>query len=333
MFLSIIIPHYNLQRELLERCIESIVKQEMPSDDYEIIIVDDGSITPPVWVEELYPGTNIRLLNEPHGGPGAARNRGIEEAKGTYIEFVDADDTLVTGNEYKQCLEVLRSDMPEILHFNYRVIPAGNELPDDRKEYQVHFSNIISGARYMRDFNLSGSPCRYFARKELILEKDILFPVNTFHEDEEFNTILHFHARTLVYSDAVLYNYFIREGSTTANSKAEFEEKRINDMLHVIERLFYFRRTQEHCSKTQSEGFSHKFAMLGVDAILNMMYNGMSAKTIVAKCRKHFEPIGLYPLPKAGYSMKYRIFRTLANSKCGMRLLRLFIPSSKPIKR
>ena len=80
MFLSIIIPHYNLQRELLERCIESIVKQEMPSDDYEIIIVDDGSITPPVWVEELYPCTNIRLLNEPHGGPGAARNRGIEEA-------------------------------------------------------------------------------------------------------------------------------------------------------------------------------------------------------------------------------------------------------------
>ena len=136
-----------------------------------------------------------------------------------------------------------------------------------------------------------------------------------------------------LFTGYVVGNYYIREGSTTANSKAEFEEKRINDMLRVIERLFYFRGTQEHCSRTQSEGFNHKFTMLGVDAILNMMYNGMSAKDIIAKCRKHFEPIGLYPLPKADYSMKYRMFRMLANSKCGMRMLRLILPSSKPTKR
>ena len=89
----------------------------------------------------------------------------------------------------------------------------------------------------MKEFNLSGSPCRYFVRRELLMEKNIRFPENIFHEDEEFNTILHYHADTLIYSNAVLYRYCIREGSTTANTSKEFERKRIDDMLHIIEHL------------------------------------------------------------------------------------------------
>ena len=73
--------------------------------------------------------------------------------------------------------------------------------------------------------------------------------------------------------------------------------------------------------------------MLAVDAILNMLYNGMRAKEIIAKCNERLKPLGIYPLPKASYSIKYRIFRTLANSKCGMRILRLLIPSRKPAKQ
>ena len=117
MLLSIIIPHYNLPRELLERCIASITQLEMATDDYEIIVVDDGSHTPPLWVETSYPETNIRLITATHGGPGAARNRGIDEARGTYIEFVDADDTIITGNSYIQCLGKLRKAP---LRFPYR---------------------------------------------------------------------------------------------------------------------------------------------------------------------------------------------------------------------
>jgi hypothetical protein len=66
---------------------------------------------------------------------------------------------------------------------------------------------------------------------------------------------------------------------------------------------------------------------------LDMLYNGMSARDIIAKCRKHLEPTGVYPLPRAAYSMKYRIFRLLANSKYGMGALRLPIPSQKPAKQ
>ena len=333
MFLSIIIPHYNLPKELLERCIESIAKQDIAAYDYEIIIVDDGSATPPTWVESRYTDINIKLITAPHGGPGAARNRGIEEAKGTYIEFVDADDTLIPGSEYRQCIDKLRTEMPQILHFSYRVLPPGSKPQTKKSKNRVLFSNTISGAPYMKEFNLPGSPCCYFVSKDLLFEKEIRVPSNIFHEDEEFNTILHFHARTLAYSDATLYNYCIREGSTTANSSTEFEENRINDMLHIIERLHHFGNTQQNCSKIQERGFKHKMTMLSVDAIVNIMFNGMSARDISAKCSERLAPLGLYPLPRASYSTKYRMFRLLANSKFGMKILRTLIPSKKPAKQ
>ena len=332
MLLSIIIPHYNLPRLLLEQCLESIIKQGIAADNYEIIIVDDGSATPPSWAEQAHPGVNIRLIAAAHGGPGAARNRGIEEARGTYIEFVDGDDTLIPGSEYTQCIDLLHSERPQLLHFNYKVIQPGDN-PKSNGNKRIQFSNTISGGTYMKEHNLPGSPCCYFVSRGLLMEKGIRFPENILHEDEEFNTILHFHARTLVYSNATLYNYRIRQGSTTANSSKQFEAKRINDMLCIIERLAHFRSTQQECSKIQHKGFEHKFTMLGVDAILNMLYNGMKARDIMATCRERLAPLGIYPLPPASYSTKYRIFRRLANSKCGMGVLRLLIPSHKPAKQ
>lgn len=333
MFLSIVIPHHNLPIELLERCIASIVQQGIEPEDYEIIIVDDESQEPPTWFKETFPGINIRLITIPHGGPGAARNRGIDEAKGTYIEFVDADDMLIPGNRYKQCIEKLKRERPQILRFKYRVLlPGGN--PHIESTRSAKFSNTISGAVYMRKFNLSGSPCTYFFERELAVSKGVRFPENTYHEDEEFNTILHYHANTLIYSNAVLYRYCIREGSITANTSDEFEEKRIDDMLRIIERLSHFRNAyKSNSNDIQFKGFEHKYTMLGVDFILNMLYNGMDAKSIIKKCRERLAPIELYPLPKAKYSIKYRLFRLLANSDKGMKILRAIVSSKKPKKQ
>lgn len=333
MFLSIIIPHYNLPQLLLERCLQSIVTQGIPKDDYEIIVVDDASEEPPTWVTKYHSEANIRLIITKHGGPGAARNRGIEEANGKYIEFVDADDMMMQRNSINECLDILRKECPEILRFRYKVYTSDRIEPLKKKE-KTKFGSTISGAYYMKEHNLSGSPCNYFFLRDLAIRKNIRFPENTFHEDEEFNTILHYHAKTLVDSNAILYCYCIRKGSTTANYSETFEKKRIEDMLCTIERLSAFKQQNEQCDNiTQHKGLEHKFTMLGVDAILNMMYAGMSAKTIHAKCIERLAPIGLYPLPDASYSTKYKIFRSFANNKAGMTFLRIILPKKKPVKR
>ena len=109
---------------------------------------------------------------------------------------------------------------------------------------------------------------------------------------------------------------------------------RMRELLRVLDGSdAIFRNNWEKPSKIQHKGFEHKFTMLGVDAILNMLYNGMKARDIMATCRERLAPLGIYPLPPASYSTKYRIFRRLANSKCGMGVLRLLIPSHKPAKQ
>ena len=331
MFLSIIIPHYNLPHKLLERCLQSIITLGLNLDDYEIIIVDDGSETKPTWTTSF--SRNIKLINALHGGPGNARNIGIEQARGNYIMFIDADDYLINNGEIFSCIEKLKTERPQILRYHYIVQKEGcRQTRTPRKK--TKFKNTISGATFMEKNNLSGSPCIYFFQRELVLKKNIKFPTNIFHEDEEFNTILHYHAQTLIESDAILYAYCIRSGSTTTNQSKSFEKNRIENMLHIIARIHSFAQsTKEKSNPIQTRAIAHKLDMLSVDAILNMLYIGMSAKEIKSKCTSLLTPIGLYPLRKASYSLKYRIFRKIANSNIGIRLLRMIIPSQIHAKK
>ena len=330
MFLSIIIPHYNIPCELLERCLRSIAASGLNSNEYEIIIIDDASATPPTWATVL--GTNIKLYINEHSGPGGARNKGIEVAEGEYIMFVDADDRLFNNGEIQQCIDKIKAERPHILRYKYLIEQSGEtQNPKGRK---IKFSNTISGASFMRERNLPGSPCTYFFRRELAVKKNIRFPENIFHEDEEFNTILHFHAQTLIESNATLYCYCIRKGSTTANKSKEFERKRISDFIHIVERIHRFAQDNSYKSNTiQQRAIAHKLDTLTVDAILNMMYAGMRAKEIKRICKEKLRPLGLYPLRKASYSLKYRIFRAIANTTPGIYLLRTLLPKHKPAKR
>lgn len=333
MLLSIVIPHYNLPRELLRRCVDSVLAQGIPDDDFEVLVVDDGSEQPPLWLNEAYAAGNVRLVSGSHGGPGAARNKGIEEANGRYIQFVDADDFLFENGQYLQCIDVLRSECPQILRFFYHVQPQGTNPRKFRKK-SVRFGNTISGAVYMRDNNLFGSPCTYFFLRELVIENGVRFPENMFHEDEVFNTMLHYHAQTLVESNAVLYCYSLRDGSTTSNASPEFEARRLGDFFSAIEQLSAFKESNAGSSNAlQNAGMERKMNMLAVDFILGLMYNGRKAKEVYAWCVERLAPLSLYPLPEARYSFKYRAFRFFANSKWGMRLLRLVIPKHKPLKK
>ena len=96
-FFSVIIPTYNYAG-YLDDAVKSVLRQE--GDDFEIIIVDDGSTdrTPEAAkaVVDEHPCT-VRYLRQDNAGPGAARNHGVREAKGAFCLFLDADDRLLDG--------------------------------------------------------------------------------------------------------------------------------------------------------------------------------------------------------------------------------------------
>lgn len=332
-FLSIIIPHYNLSRELLTRCIKSIIEQDVPSGTYEIIVVDDGSDKSPEWLYEEFGNDAVRVITIAHAGPGAARNRGIEEAKGQYIQFVDADDCL-QPNSINSCLKIIELEQPKIFRFNYRICHNESDACKSVCKKALKYSNTISGAAYLVQYNLSGSPCTYFFQRDVAMRYNIRFETQVYHEDEEFNTKLHFYATSLIDSNAIIYNYCIRKESITSNSDNKFEQKRIGDLFKLLERLCKFRKEQEkHANKIQMCGLNRKLVMLTVDTILNLLYDGKDANEILKLCNTHLRPLSLYPLPNAGYSIKYRIFRLFANNRIGICILRMLISKNKPPKK
>jgi glycosyltransferase involved in cell wall biosynthesis len=91
--ISIIVPIYNAA-DYLEQCIRSLVQQT--ETDLQIILVDDGSTdrSRPILETFAKQDERIILLQQPHAGQSAARNRGLQHATGEYIAFVDADDSL-----------------------------------------------------------------------------------------------------------------------------------------------------------------------------------------------------------------------------------------------
>ena len=321
MFLSIIIPVYNLPKELLKNCIDSIEALKAAIGSYEIIVVDDGSAEPPMWVEQEYQKSPIQLLTKPHAGPGAARNHGIDAAKGRYLLFVDSDDTLVNGNAMQQCIGILQHEIPDILRFKYtsHTIVA--------RKRRATFSNTTSGALFMLENNLPGSACTFFIKRELVINKNIRFSTNTYHEDEEFSTIAHYHAKTLINSNAVLYCYQRREGSITTSQDKTAKEKRLNDRLRILDKLVAFRQAhKENSNSIQARAMQRKLATLAADAIINYIQDGKTSAETQAMCTERLAPHGLYPIT-GNYSIKYKIFSHLANSLTGIKILRLIIPT------
>lgn len=333
IFLSIIIPHYNLPSELLMRCVKSIIDQKMSDGSYEVIVVDDGSEEPPRWLSDTFDSKHVHLLEIEHLGPGGARNAGLKAAQGRYIQFIDADDCL-QPDSLLPCLQILDNEEPQILRFHYKICHSERAALDNVSKKAIKTSNTISGAMYMSQANLSGSPCTYIFERTLALKNNVWFETNVYHEDEEFNTKLHYFASTLIDTDAVIYNYCIRKESITSNSNPKFEEKRIEDLFSLLERLTEFRRRHsDTCNSIQRQGLDHKMTMLTVDTILNLLFNNYKAKKIIDLCNRRLRPLSLYPLPPARYKLKYRIFRMLANSRAGMHLLRLLVSRKKPLKK
>ena len=89
MLISIVIPLYNKEQSITST-LQTVLKQTF--QDFEIVIVDDGSTDHSVEEVNKVVDPRIRLIQQPNAGVSSARNRGIEEAKGEYIAFLDADD-------------------------------------------------------------------------------------------------------------------------------------------------------------------------------------------------------------------------------------------------
>jgi len=130
---SVIIPVYNV-RDYLDECIQSVLHQTF--QNYEIIIVDDGSTDGSEYICDKYKGENVKVFHKKNEGPLLARIDAIKLAKGEFCIFLDSDDTLELN-----CLETLNSLL--LMHNDLDMIIYNLYIWDDKKRKKL-FENLYS---------------------------------------------------------------------------------------------------------------------------------------------------------------------------------------------
>lgn len=123
---SFIVTYYSEPVDMLKECISSILALSLNETERQIIVVDDGADYSPLN-ELLALSSNIVYVRQPNRGLGQARNTGIELAEGSFIQFVDGDDLLLTS-AYEQCLDIIRYRETDMVLFQSTDKKTSNRL-------------------------------------------------------------------------------------------------------------------------------------------------------------------------------------------------------------
>ena len=232
--ISVIIPVYNVEK-YLARCLDSVLAQRFP--DVEILCIDDGSTDGSLSLLREYAAkdSRIRVLEQKNSGASAARNAGLEAAKGTWIAFVDSDDEVLpdiwtTLLEDAGDADAVCFSAEELREEN------GRRTSVDSGYFDVPFQ----GPRTLTDqdlVRLSMTVWDKLFRRAKVEDCALRFPEGVHFEDNVF--VLNFFAlnRNVHFEPRRLYRYIRREGSVMDEAFHQkpglaFDLVRILDPIH-----------------------------------------------------------------------------------------------------
>jgi len=252
MKLSIIIPAFNAEA-VISRCLKSVYEQNMSENDYEVIIVDDGSTdnTYSVITSLINKKSNVKLLRQNNQRQGAARNNALKIAQGEYIWFVDSDD-YIESNCLLYLYKVAKENDLDLLFFNYYRLTYGNKFlihPQFRK--QEIYDKILRGKDIINLKSIYLSPCFCLYRKEYLNLNNIRFKEGLVYEDNEFMIRAYYYASRVYYIKDPLYYTDVSEHSTTRTQSPI----PIFDLLAIVKYMLEFTEsiknnelTKKNCS-------------------------------------------------------------------------------------
>lgn len=157
---SVVIPLYN-KEGCIVKTLDSVLAQSF--DDFEVIVVDDGSTDGSVAFVKAVQDPRIKLISQKNGGPSSARNTGIRAAQGEMVAFIDADDIWMP--DYLREMNSLIEEYPDAVIFgmNYGVIKGNRKVCEETASYRGYLDGSWRSFPFF--FWTSSTSCR---RSELV---------------------------------------------------------------------------------------------------------------------------------------------------------------------
>lgn len=234
--ISVIIPAYNAEK-YIERCIRSV--QNQTYQNIEIIVVNDGSAdgTEAVARRCGVQDARIQVFSQENKGVSAARNRGMKEAKGEYLAFVDADDTL-PAEAMEVLLRTAQSENADIVSGMMRAIHNDGTEKEEKAAKDI-WTGMTALEKSLEDHVHTYSACGKLFRKEFV--KGTSFVVGRrVHEDSFFLFECFQKEPKMVCLEECVYEYHILQDSS---SREAFSEKYYD--------ILYFARRKEQIVREQ----------------------------------------------------------------------------------
>ena len=235
---SVIVPVYNVE-QYLPKCLDSLINQTLK--DIEIICINDESPDNCDKILEEYAKKDSRIvvLNEKNSGQGSARNRGLEIAKGKYIQFLDSDDFYEpTCCEEMYNLMEKHQDI-DVACFDTNIIYDAYEdkKDSDANYFKMHFIGKTKVKPSMAHQLVDVNCWNKIFKKSFIDNNNLRFPEKLHYEDVGFFWFWITRANYIYFYNKKLTNYLRRRGSFLGeiyekSSKSIFDAFKVNELIY-----------------------------------------------------------------------------------------------------
>ena len=241
--ISVIIPIYNVEQYLPE-CLDSILNQTFK--EIEVICVIDGSPDNSLEIVKNYAAKDerIKVINQVNMGVSTARNRGIKEAKGKYIYFMDGDDYL-EEDTFESLYNYATEEDLDVIYFDAVCFSATDQSAKDNTYYirKNEYPRVASGIDMLtlmaknKEFRVS--PCLQFIRRQHILDKTLFYHEGAIHEDNAFSLLNIVSSDKVGYTNRTFFHRRYRDNSIMT-SNAAFKNSygyftAVNDVLSRLD--------------------------------------------------------------------------------------------------
>lgn len=230
--LTFVVPCYNVEK-YIQRCLDSIYACDLPEEQFEVICINDCSPdgTQAILEENQKCHENIRIVvHERNKGLGGGRNTGIREAKGEYLWFIDADDS-ITAQKLHSVMHKAEEERLDVLCFNYRrVDEEGRPLSefivfgDTQKTDGYSFVNSVFGTQVVAHV---GFVWRFIYRTDYLRSHRLFFPENVCWEDTVYMPKSLIEANSVASVPDVLYSYRVNANSISGTFTRVYPAKLI----------------------------------------------------------------------------------------------------------
>ena len=218
-------------------CLDSILDSNLLKEEYEIVIVNDGSQdkSPEIAQDYALRYSNVIYLTQENQGQSTARNYGIKTCQGEYIWCVDADDKVISEqlpkiiealDEYKN-LDILAIQLQNVTE-------EGQYLDVECSQPTLEHNKVLSGVEAILSGYNPSSICALITKKQLFIDNNIFFVKGITHQDVELTYRLMPCAMKVVFSDIIPYLYIYHPNSTSKSMVPEKKIKYIKDDIYII---------------------------------------------------------------------------------------------------